>query len=135
VDGVLTSVTFDVKGKPAPKGSRISGRRKDGTIYTRPASKGEAPWVAGVAIAARQACPQGPLPLPYRVVLVFRFARPKKPANGYPSTDIDKLARAVLDGLTHGNVIADDRHVVELACSKEWTAGDAGCTVRVDTVI
>jgi hypothetical protein len=91
----MPPTAFVVPGVPAPKGSRISGRRKDGSIFTRPASKGEHVWVEAVA----------------------------------------KLVRAVLDGLTRGGVIVDDRHVTDLSAAKFWAEpGDEGVAVSVESV-
>jgi Holliday junction resolvase RusA-like endonuclease len=124
---------FVVSGVPAPKGSRISGRRKDGSIFTRPASKGEHIWVEAVAEVAKG---QPKLPPPYSVELHFSMPRPKKPSHEYPTRgDLDKLVRAVLDGLTRGGVIVDDRHVTDLSAAKFWAEpGDEGVAVAVETV-
>lgn len=118
-----TRVSFRVPGAPAPKGSRIPGRRKDGSIFTRPASKGEKPWVETVALIARGHRPPGGKPLepPYRVELTFVMPTPKRPSHEWPSVgDLDKLERAVLDGLKTGGLIVDDRHVTDLHSSKRF---------------
>jgi Holliday junction resolvase RusA-like endonuclease len=41
--------------------------------------------------------------------------------------------RALLDGLTRGGLISDDRHVTELRAFKRWAPdlGEEGATVRV----
>jgi Holliday junction resolvase RusA-like endonuclease len=116
-------VSFRVPGTPAPKGSRIPGRRKDGSIFTRPASKGEKPWVEAVALIARGHRLPGAKPLepPYEVELVFVMPRPESPKYDWPTVgDVDKLERAVLDGLTLGGLIRDDRHVTDLHSSKRF---------------
>lgn len=124
-------VELAIAGIPAPKGSRIPGRRKDGTIFTRPASKREHPWVEQVAYAARANRPAGgTLEPPYVVALDFRLPEPKRPTYAYPALpDVDKLARACLDGLVVGELLVDDRHVVELRCSKRF--GVPGVAVSV----
>lgn len=127
---------FTVLGDPASKGSRIAGRRKNGSIYTRPASKKEAPWIEAVAYSARFYAKGVTLMPPYRVDLEFLFPRPAKPSHAHPSRiDIDKAARAVLDGLVRGGVISDDRHVTELVARKVWAEWPeaAGCRVEVTT--
>jgi crossover junction endodeoxyribonuclease RusA len=48
---------------------------------------------------------------------LLRDSAPSRPA-GRP--DIDKLARAVLDGLTMGGAFADDAQVVDLHVGKFW---------------
>ena len=62
---------------------------------------------------------------------VVKPSAPRRPA-GRP--DVDKLARAVLDGLTMGGAFADDSQVVDLQASKWYvTDGDAaGCVITVE---
>lgn len=117
-------IRVQVDGRPAPKGSRMQGRTKLGKSYTYPASKYEAPWVKAVAEATRQTMRHRPPPLPpYSVDLLFLIskAHDAKRAGPWPKRhDLDKLARAVIDGLTKGGAMEDDRHVVELHARKRW---------------
>lgn len=123
-------VRLTVRGTPAPKGSRTLGKRKDGTLYSRPASNAEHRWVEAVAAAAawRKAQPVGPeLSAPYSVELTFMCARPHRPSHPHPTRhDVDKLARAVLDGLVRGGLLTDDRHVTVLSAVKTWAAAPGG---------
>jgi Holliday junction resolvase RusA-like endonuclease len=115
--------SFRVPGTPAPKGSRIPGRRKDGSIFTRPASKREKPWGETVALIARGYRPPGGKPLepPYEIDLVFVMPRGDRNKYAWPAVgDLDKLIRATLDGLTVGGLIVDDRHVTDLHSSKRF---------------
>lgn len=129
--GVVLPVEIVAYGKIAGKGSRTQGRRANGTIFTRPASKYEQPWTLAVAAAA--AATGRTLPPPYRVQLTFYFARPVRPAHEWPSRiDIDKCERATLDGLVRGGVIIDDRHVVAVQQRKEWAVdGAERCEITV----
>lgn len=123
-------VRLTVFGRIAPKGSRTIGARRDGSRYTRPASKHEHDWTETVALQALSARPQPRPDAPYRVSLFFHFSRPKHPTHQWPSSlDIDKTTRAVLDGLVRGGLIDDDRHVVALVARKDWA--DGGENVRV----
>jgi Holliday junction resolvase RusA-like endonuclease len=127
-------VSLRVAGIPAPKGSRTPGRRKNGTIYTRPASAGEKSWTEVVAYSARANRPAGKtLEPPYEVELTFFMPRPDKPSWEWPSKcDTDKLVRCVLDGLVDGKLLVDDRHVVKLIASKQYSGrGAAGVAVVV----
>jgi len=126
-------VSFRVAGLPAPKGSRIPGRRKDGTIYTRPANASEKSWTEAVAYVARAKRPGGKmLKPPYAVELEFHLPRPKQPKYEWPvRADLDKLERAVLDGLTQGGLIVDDRHVVELRSRKSFVLHGATTGVSI----
>ena len=73
-----------------------------------------------------------PLIGPVRVSLVFFIERPKSVKREHPSVrpDIDKLARAVLDGLTTAGVYSDDSQVVDLTASKVYGV-PAGVAVQV----
>lgn len=109
---------FAVKGLPAPKGSRspLGGNR------SKESSAGCKPWVETIIFACKSERPgKDPLEAPYKIGLRFVMPRPAKPKYEWPSIgDIDKLERAVLDGLTQGGLIVDDRHVVQLDTSKEF---------------
>lgn len=84
-----------------------------------------------MALAARAAHQGGPLEGPVRVSCAFVFPRPKhhRRANGNlregaprrhgSRPDVDKLARAILDGIT-GVVLRDDSQVSELWAVKTY---------------
>lgn len=120
---------FTIDGDPVPKGSRTTGKRKDGTVYTREASKRYRPWAAS---AQQQLFAQadragrvrfGQVPLRLEIVAYCR--RPKKPTYEWPTKgDTDKFLRAVGDQLQLAGVIADDRHIVETSARKLWTHGE-----------
>ncbi len=61
--------------------------------------------------------------------MTFRVARPKTTKLAAPRLDLDKLARALLDGMT-GVVYVDDKQVVRLVAAKEWGEDGASVTVR-----
>lgn len=123
----MKTVILEISGEPSPKGSRTAGVRKNGTIYTRPANPKEKGWAAVVAAACEG---YEMLPPPYEVEVKFRFQSPKGPKYSYPSrTDVDKLARNLLDGLVVGGLILDDRHVIRLVAQKEY--GTEGALVFV----
>jgi len=126
------TVRLTIPGRIAPKGSRTTGVRRDGRRYTRPASKHEHPWTEAVARHAMVAARSGPLDPPYRVTLMFFFGRPARPAHAWPSRlDVDKAARAVLDGLVRGRLLVDDRHVIDLRARVSWASGLDGERVQV----
>lgn len=114
-----------VAGRPAPKGSRIAGRTKDGRSYTRAASKYEQPWVEDVKATAQIVMRHHDIPAPpYEVRLEFHLKKSqhrKKDAPDYPTVgDVDKLARAVIDGLVKGGAMQDDKHVIALTATKRF---------------
>lgn len=123
----------EVEGRPAPKGSRIAAKTKTGRAFTYPASKAEAPWIKAIADATRLVMRHHEtLSPPYVVMLDFRLRMPlkqnRKHSFSWPSSrnvgDIDKLARAAVDGLVKGGALEDDRHIVELHVSKRWASDD-----------
>lgn len=129
------SVTFDVLGVPAPQGSKrafVVGKR---AVVTED-SKRSAPWrdsvaAAGVAAMGGLSALDGAL----QVTIQFRMPRPRSVKRRYPSVkpDIDKLARAVLDGLTAAAVIVDDSRVISLTAEKVY-AEVPGASIRVTEV-
>lgn len=130
----MNRAQFTVKGHPAPKGSRkflgSGGASKESSERCKP-------WVEAIALSAMgQRLPGGEfLPPPYKVGLRFVMPRAENPKWDWPSGDgdLDKLARAVLDGLTQGGLILDDRHVVQLDTEKEYAG--AGKQTGVSIVI
>lgn len=130
-------IQIEVEGRPAPKGSRIMCSTKDGKTWTRPASKFEKPWVDEVKRAAQIVMRHHPMPEPpYDVDLYFYLQRPKNPRYGWPvKADIDKLARAALDGLVQGGAIRDDKHVTALTVRTAWADAHApGVTALISGV-
>lgn len=125
------------EGRPAPKGSRIQGRDSKGRAFTRPASKYEKPWTDAVKAATQLQARHLTVPAPYVVDVQIYVARvKKKPAHWWPSSsDVDKLARAIVDGLVQGGAIDDDRNVVELHATKRFCepGEPPGCLAYVAT--
>ena len=115
-------IEVHVVGRPAPKGSRLTGTSKAGHTYTYPASKFEKPWVDAVKQATQIVMRHHRQPdPPYAVTVEHVIARPKNPRYEYPyQGDIDKLARATIDGLVQGGAMKDDAHVTALTTSKRY---------------
>lgn len=132
-------IRIRVNGKPAPQGSK----RHLGNGRMVEMSKAVGPWREAVRAQTQTTIaiytPPGEFPQsgPVSVLLVFTMARPashygrragqryvKDSAPPYPAgrPDVDKLARAVLDGITAGGAIADDAQVCELTACKVWCA-------------
>ena len=129
-------IAFRVNGTPAPQGSK----RHVGGGRMVESSRAVGPWREAVrAEAQREANRLGWFEtacfetVPVSVVLVFILPRPKshftskgaltKSAPAYPRRpDLDKLVRAVLDGLTAGGVVADDSQVTSLDAAKVYAS-------------
>lgn len=112
---------------------------RGGKPFMREASKGVRPFKTAVRRAALGSDGKPMLQFvgPVLVQIAFEFRRPAANQDPYPTTkntvgDIDKLTRAVLDGLTESGVVEDDRFVVALdSVTKTWGPKDlAVITVR-----
>lgn len=115
IDG-MARAEFLVAGHAAPKGSRKyfgNGRSVEMCKRTKP-------WVEKVALAS---VAQGlTLDPPYEVELRFTMPEPQKPKYRWPVSDgdLDKLVRAVLDGMQQGRLIVDDKHVTCITTEKKF---------------
>lgn len=113
---MVLSKGFFVRGRPVPQGSLkfIHGR----PIHAR--AKDLALWRADIA---RMAELNGFKPIDggVKVSLDFIFLKPKSTKRAYPwvKPDLDKLIRAVLDGLT-GVAYQDDCQVILISSSKTY---------------
>lgn len=110
---------FFVKGRPVPQGSLTFMRGRP--IHARAADL--AAWRADIARLATGAGYR-PIQGGVKVSCQFVYNRPKSAATrGMPwvKPDLDKLVRAVLDGLT-GVAYDDDCQVVLISASKVYGA-------------
>jgi crossover junction endodeoxyribonuclease RusA len=143
-------VRIIVSGRPAPQGSK----RHIGKGRVIEQSKAVGPWRGKVTDQTRaHMLDQKLMPFtgPVDVQLRFRLARPKDhyrtgrnahllrdAAPEWPSArpDLDKLARAVLDGLTAGGAWHDDGQAAILHAAKQWaTPGrPEGCIIEITSL-
>jgi len=124
----MYAIVYSVTGLPVTQGSKAISR--SGRMYET--GKGWAGWRKAIKEATEQQVELTDTVLGgVRVSLTFRFPRPTKPKYDYPLKDIDKLCRAVLDGMTAGGIIEDDKHVVYLTAYKEYHEHQ-GVIVRID---
>jgi crossover junction endodeoxyribonuclease RusA len=130
-----------VNGIPAPQGSKRAYKTKTGKINMVESSKSVGSWREAVRAETQRALgSRPPLGGPVRVELAFYMTRPKghyrtgrnahltrDGAPAYPAgkPDLDKLCRAVLDGLTAGGAWKDDSQVVQLHLAKLYAADAA----------
>lgn len=111
--------TVFVPGTPVPQGSKsafVVGRRAVITDQNKTRLK---PWRATVSEYTDTGHSfDGPV----AVRLLFVMPKPQRPRWARPAVkpDIDKLARAVLDGITDAGLIEDDARVVTLTVHKEY---------------
>lgn len=123
----MSAVSFFVAGVPVPQGSMsafVMGKR---AVLTDQKAKVLKPWraaIAGRAAASWFDRPQ--LEGPVEVYAVFVFERPKTVTRRLPSVkgaDLDKLVRALLDGIGDAETVwKDDSQVVRLVVEKVYGA-------------
>lgn len=127
----MAEVTVTVHGTPAPQGSKT--RMPNGAMVE--SSKKVGPWRADVKAAA-EATGSSMLLKPVAVDILFYLGRPAShyrtgkdtshlltgtaPAHPKGKPDVDKLARAVLDGLKAAGMYADDAQVIDLRAIKQY---------------
>jgi len=140
-------ISFNVRGVPAPGGSKRAIRTRSGKIVLIDACKRNKGWRTLVAVAAREALAgAGVLQPPLALYIEFRMPRPKshlgkdglvKPGAPWVPTvrpDATKLLRSTEDALT-GIVWSDDAQIVEQYVSKTYALdGATGARVTVLTV-
>jgi crossover junction endodeoxyribonuclease RusA len=136
-------ITVQVRGIPAPQGSKKAFVTKSGKVNMVESSAKVKPWrdaVRGETQAVMQADGLAPLDGPVSVSLVFRLPRPASAPRRvlWPvkQPDLDKLIRSTLDGLTAGGAWADDAQAVRIVSEKIFATPDIppGCQVILETM-
>ena len=122
-------ITFRVNGIPIPQGSMkvINGR----VLHSQGSAL--AGWRSLIGWEAR-AAGASPHSLPTKITITFTMPRPKTVKRALPSVapDLDKLIRAVLDGLT-GVAYEDDGQVVQIHAQKLYGAS-VGAEIKLETL-
>ena len=132
---VAQEVSIYIKGIVGPQGSKVQTRYGG----LRESSAKVAPWRALVNWHTEQEWPHPPISSPVTAEITFYLARrkdhfstakgkehlvkPSAPVHCTVGGDIDKLARATLDGLavrSGGSLITDDSLVTDLTCRKRY---------------
>lgn len=146
----MTSAHFTVRGAAAPQGSKRPVRLGSGKIGLVESSKAVGPWREAVRGETQRNIIE-PFTGPVTVRLTFIMRRPaghyrtgknahllRDGAPRYPAgtPDLDKLCRAVLDGLTEGGAWKDDGQVVTLHARKvyELPGEVPGCDIIIGEV-
>lgn len=140
--GAVQVADFSVLGLPVQQGSKTAKLiPAPGTKWgVRPVlyddnDKALKPWRKTVTAAAARVAPATPIDGPVAIHLVFTFERPKTVKREWPAVkpDIDKLMRAVLDGITDSKLWSDDSRVVDARITKQYGAVP-GVRVRVGEI-
>lgn len=124
-------IKFLVPGVPAPQGSK----RHVGGGRMIESSKKLKPWREAVRKVAAEHAPDTPLDCALRVSMDFYLPEPARSRFGkHPAgvPDLDKLARAVNDGITAGGLWTDDSRVCSLHVRKHWATDTPGVRVTVE---
>ena len=136
-------IQFFVPGKPVAQGSK----RHVGKGVMVEMLRDLAPWRQAVAEYAKRAAGNEQMLGPLRLRALFFFPRPSAhfgtgrnmgqlkasaPLWRDANPDLDKLLRAVCDGLTNSGVIRDDRYIVKMYGEKRY--GDPGVLVNLQTL-
>lgn len=134
-------VELRVTGNPAGKGSHTAGLRRNGTAFVRPSNpRALKSWEQAVAIEARRVATElglhGALPHPYAIGIDVIYPPVKSTTYGYPAKgcDLDKLHRAINDGLVRGGLLLDDKHYRVAMPGLKRYAEDGeqpGCVIRI----
>lgn len=132
-----------VRGTPAPQGSK----RHVGNGRMIESSKAVGPWREAVRAETQRVMGDFPSVCPVKIVVWFYLSRPKghyrtgrnahllrdgAPDRPAGTPDLDKLVRAVLDGLTAGGAWKDDGQVVTLIAAKLYATDFTGCRIEIE---
>ena len=132
----MRSLAFQVFGDPVPQGSKRAFVVKNRAVVVDDNKATLRSWRSAIVDAARAEMTfADPMELgPVRVTLMFFLRQPKRPKAAVPITkpDADKLARAVLDGMTDAGVFRDDSQVTTLTVRKRYTTEAPHVRVFVD---
>lgn len=121
----MTGVTFFVAGIPVPQGSKTGFSAKGSTFVSMVDANKAAlkPWRAAITRMAESAWLDRPkITGPALVEAIFVFEQPASVKRRFPSVkpDLDKLVRALFDGITDSALWEDDGRVVRLVTEKVY---------------
>ena len=123
-------ITFRVEGVPVPQGSKTVAKA-GGKAWLRDSNAAVLkPWRQKVAAASDLGVS---FDVPVFVAAVFYLPRPKTVRRFFPSVkpDLDKLFRALGDGMTDGGLLRDDSLIVSQFIHKRYASERNPVGVRV----
>lgn len=130
-------IEFDVKGIPAPQGSKNAYRRGNRIVLVESSKKVPA-WREAVALEAKKHCIQQ-IDGPVFISMIFRLPRPKslpkKVIHMVKKPDLDKLIRSTCDALS-GVAYVDDNRVACITAAKTYAGSDEepGCEISIEAI-
>lgn len=134
----MTTLTLGVEGSPAPQGSKRAYVVKGRAVLIED-NKRTKPWRAAITLTARVEANRQKWTTtdqPVELDVTFLIPKPATSRRAYPSVkpDLDKLLRALLDGLTDANIWKDDSQVVSLIARKVYVLTKPGILATINTV-
>lgn len=151
VVGSVSNLRIFIAGKPIPKGrprsravSPKDGKKPFVQVYTDSetvAWEQTVSWLAKREVMSIPPDGEGDIVLPFdgRVIMNLRFnlprpvSTPKKVLYPYTSkSDVDNLAKAVMDGLQNARVLSNDNRVTDLSIQKRFASEGHPMGVEID---
>lgn len=132
----MRSIEIAVQGEPVPQGSKRCFCR-NGKANLVESNKALRPWrqvITTTALGAAARANWETADNAINLTVTFRMSKPKSTRRGTPCVkpDLDKLLRAVLDGLTDARIWTDDSRVVLIDAHKTYAEnGNEGVLIRV----
>ena len=130
-------ISFFICGEPAPQGSKTAFVRGRRAVLVETSKKLPA-WRKQIEDTARREYEGEPIDQPVRVAVDFFMPKPQKPRFDMPATapDLDKLCRAIGDGLEKGGVLRNDSRIVHWEARKHYadTPEEMGVHITITTL-
>ena len=128
---------FFVEGIPAPQGSKTAFVRGRRAVLVETSKKLPA-WRKQIEDTARREYAGDPIDRPVRVAVDFFMPKPQKPRFEWPATapDLDKLCRAIGDGLEKGGVLRNDSRIIHWEARKFYAEApdETGAHITITTL-
>ena len=128
---------FFVEGIPAPQGSKTAFVRGRRAVLVE-TSKKLPEWRKRIEDTARREYAGEPIDQPVKVTVNFFMPKPAKPMFDIPATapDLDKLCRAIGDGLEKGGVLRNDSRIAHWEARKYYadTPEEMGAHITITTL-
>ena len=130
-------ISFFIRGEPAPQGSKTGFVRGKRAVLVETSKKLPA-WRKQIEDTTRREYEGEPIDQPVKVTVDFFMPKPQKPRFEWPATapDLDKLQRAIGDGLEKGGVLRNDSRIVQWEARKFYadTPDDMGAHITITTL-
>ena len=136
----MLSLGFFVPGVPVQQGSKVAGKRKDGTLFVRESAKGHKAWRRDVKEAAESALIasddwEAGYDGPIELSVTFYFPTIASGRHWKTSApDLSKLVRAIEDSLTDAGVYKDDSRIVRYRDVEKVHGPITGASIRVRAI-